>query len=97
MAQIAQSIGLLVTGGIAIFFAVLALRVIFGNKAEYDRNRRRAGTFMQNLKGQLPLTADGTRDARIAVGLAVDCKTNTWIEQGKLSAEAVADALRRPQ
>ena len=95
MNQISQAIGLLVAGILAFGFAVLALRVATGNKTEYERNRRRAGNLMRTIRGEIPSAFDGTRDARVSAGLAI--KNNVWIEQGRLSNDAVASALRRPQ
>ena len=97
MNQVIQAIGLLVTGGFAIACAFLAYRVFFGNKIEYERNRRRAGNLKQTVLGQVPSMYDGTRDARVSAGIAVDRQKNEWVEQGRLSTEAVAAALRRPQ
>jgi hypothetical protein len=97
MREIVQAIGLIVTGGFAIACGFLAYRVISGNKIEYDRNRRRSGSLLRTLLGKLPSSFDGTRDSRVSAGIAVDREKNEWVEQGRLSDEAVAAALRRPQ
>jgi hypothetical protein len=97
VSQIGQAIGLVIAGGLTLVFFVLGWRVAFGNATEYERNRRRAKNIKQTFLGKVPPVFDGTRDARISAGLAVDRKTNQWIEQGRLSDEAVASALRRPQ
>lgn len=93
MGELLNSFGLLLTGSIAIACVVFLYRLIFGNRGEYERNRKRAGNFLQSLKGQVPPVFDGTRDSRVSAGIAV--RNNEWIEQGKLSAEAVASSLRR--
>ena len=97
MGQIVQAIGLVVTGGFAIACIFLAYRVAFGNKIEYERNRHRAKNIKRTVLGLVPSIFDGTRDARVSAGIAVDRKKNEWLEQGRLSNEAVASALRRPQ
>ena len=97
MGEAVQAIGLVVSGTIAVFFSILLLRIIRGNANEYERNRSRAQSFFQTLRGKVPIRYDGTRDARVSAGIAVDRKTNEWIDQGRLSDEAIAAALRRPQ
>ena len=97
MGQFLQGMGIVATGGFGIACLFLAYRVAFGNKLEYDRNRRRAGNFKKTFFGQVPSTFDGTRDSRVSAGIAVDSRKNEWVEQGRLSNEAVASALRRPQ
>ena len=93
MGELFQSLGLFIAGGVTIACFTLVYRLVFGNKSEYERNRRRAGGFLQTMRGEVPAIYDGTRDSRVSAGIAI--KNGEWIEQGKLSSEAVASALRR--
>lgn len=60
---------------------------------EYENNRSRTKSFMTGIRGDVPTKYDGTRDDRVAAGIAIDLKTNRWIEQGRLSDEALQDVL----
>jgi hypothetical protein len=95
--------GELIRGGIFFFFgagsllsALLAWRIWRGNRIEYDRNRQRTGSFRKAIRGEVETVFDGTRDYRVSAGVAVDRKKNEWVEQGRLSAEAVTAAVRPP-
>ena len=87
---------LLLSGAGAITCALIAWRVWRGNPLEYERNRHRIGSLRRAIRGEVPTVFDGTRDYRVAAGVAVDKKTNEWTEQGRLSAEAISAALRPP-
>lgn len=95
MGEIVQAAALLLTGLIFIGSAYLLLRLVTGDSMSYERNRARTGGFIKNLRGEVPQVSDGTRDSRVAAGIAIDVKKNEWREQGKLSDEAVAAVLRR--
>jgi hypothetical protein len=97
MGDITSAIVLGVTGTIFVTSIIFLLRIIFGNAGEYERNRRRAGGFVKTIRGEVPTSFDGTRDSRVSAGIAIDRKNNAWLEQGKLSNEAIAGALRSPQ
>lgn len=86
-----------VSGAAAIGCLFMTIRIFLGNSTEYSRNQRRAHSFMRTLRGKVPTVYDGTRDSRVSAGIAVNRKTNRWEEQGHLSNESVAAALRRPQ
>ena len=94
--ELVRSVGLLVAGAGSIVFALLAWRVWRGNRLEYDRNRRRTGSVMRAFRGEIPTMHDGTRDYRVSAGVAVDIDKNEWVEQGRLSTEAISAAIRRP-
>jgi len=76
-------------------FFTLASKVAFASKGDYEINRRRSGGLFDPLFGRVKTSHDGYRDFRVCAGLAVDKKTNTWVEQGILSDEAV-DAVLYP-
>jgi hypothetical protein len=44
--------------------------------------------------GLVPTDYDGRRDYRVAAGIAFNKKTKSWVEQGRLSAEAIQSSLR---
>jgi len=96
MGEILRDAVLLVSGAGAVFCALIAWRIWRGNPLEYDRNRRRAGSLGQTIRGDIRTTHDGRRDYRVSAGIAVDVRKNEWMEQGKLSAEAISAALRPP-
>jgi hypothetical protein len=86
----------IVVSGVAMIWCLVAgLQVLLGNRLEYERNRRRSGDLIRALKGDVPTVSDGTRDFRVAAGIAV--RDGKWVEQGRLSTEAVSAALRRTQ
>jgi hypothetical protein len=74
----------------------LAYRLFCGDPNEYEQNRRRVGSLKANLFGRVPTSFDGARDYRVAAGLAINRRTNEWVEQGRLSSEALASVLRQP-
>jgi hypothetical protein len=97
MDEIFRALGLLLSGAFTVACAIFLYRLVVGNKSEYERNQRRAQNIWQTLKGAVPAAFDGTRDSRVSAGIAIDIKNNRWIEQSRLSNEAVSSALRRPQ
>ena len=84
-------------GVVAVFVALVCFRVgylIFaGDPNEYEENRRRIGPWKNNFRGTVPTLYDVTRSDKVAAGIAIDVKTNQWVEQGRLSDEALRDAL----
>ena len=97
MSDLLQAVGLFVTGAATILLVLLAVKIARGNRSEYERNRQRLGSSVVTaIRGEVPTVSDGTRDYRVAAGIAVDRKKNEWVEQGRLSSEAIAGALRQP-
>lgn len=82
-AQIAASLLLAALFFGALFFARLAVLVILGNGAAFERNRQHLRRDRHRL---------GRR------GLAIDLRTNRWVETRSLSRRQIEDALagRRP-
>lgn len=68
-------------------------RVYLTDRSEYQRNQARSPSLRTVLRGEAPTFYDGVRDERVAAGVARDLKTNKWVEQGKLSEEAVSNVL----
>lgn len=68
-------------------------RLLRGDANEYRRNQSRVRSLKNVIRGEVPNRYDGTRDDRVAAGIAVDLKTNRWVEQGRLSDEALQDVL----
>ena len=77
-----------------IFVALKLLRGFFADRSEYVRNQERSVSLMSVLRGETPTFYDSVRDERIVAGVAVDTKKNVWVEQGKLSEEAVSNVIR---
>jgi hypothetical protein len=69
------------------------LRVYWRDRSEYIRNQERSPSLDAVVRGEVPTFFDGIRDERVTAGLAIDTKNNTWVEQGKLSEEAVSSVL----
>lgn len=69
------------------------IRVYWTDRSEYQRNQARSPSLLTVLRGEAPTFYDGVRDERVGAGVARDTKTNKWVEQGKLSEEAVSNVL----
>jgi hypothetical protein len=91
--------------GVAVFFLVplaflfLALgyrllKVYRTDRTEYMRNQLRNVSLAAAIRGEASSFYDGVRDERVSAGIAVDTKRNEWVEQGKLSEEAISNVLR---
>jgi hypothetical protein len=92
--------------GVAIFVLVpltFALMIITyrlyrayrtDRRSEYAKNRARSPSLSAVARGAAPSFYDGVRDERVAAGIAVNTKTNEWVEQGRLSEEAISSVLR---
>lgn len=63
------------------------LKIATTSSSEYERRRKLAGTRRQILLGQANVDRDGSRDFRVAAGLAYDLKKKEFVSQGKLSSE----------
>lgn len=86
--------------GASILLGICLIRfgfIVFrGNRNEYNRNRSRLGnSVLRVIRGDIPTKYDGTRDDKVAAGVAIDLRNNEWREQGRLSDEALRDALAR--
>lgn len=81
------------TCGVSLLFA--GLKLLFGDSEQYKRNRVRTSSFRRAITGCLPTMHEGGRDYRVSAGIAVNTKTGKWVEQGRLSDEAV-QATARP-
>jgi hypothetical protein len=83
---------------LAFAFAAIAWKLVRAylsdRRSEYSRNRARSPSLVAVVRGEAPTFYDGVRDERVAAGVAVDIKANRWVEQGKLSEEAVSSVLR---
>jgi hypothetical protein len=95
--MLADLIGAVFTGT-SLLLGICLIRVgivVFrGNRNEYNRNRNRlGGSLLRVIRGDIPTKYDGTRDDKVAAGVAIDLKRNEWKEQGRLSDEALRDAL----
>lgn len=88
-------IGLVASVLVLIAFRMLrvAYLIVAGDLNVYQRNRGRVRSLSAVAKGKVPTKYDGTRDDLVAAGVAIDTKSNTWVEQGRLSDEALQDAL----
>ncbi|MCF8470312.1 MAG: hypothetical protein K9G30_05975 [Parvibaculum sp.] len=83
---------------VSLLLGVCLIRIGFvvlrGNRNEYNRNRNRLEkSLLRVISGNIPTKYDGTRDDKVAAGVAIDLKKNEWKEQGRLSDEALRDAL----
>lgn len=78
-------------GGTALGLSLitLGLKLLFGNKSEYDRNRIRTKTLRTAIKGEISVTYEHGRDHRVASGFAINRRKKTFQSQGKLSEEAI--------
>lgn len=94
--DLTKGIAALVLVPVTLAFLVIAwrlLRVYLLDRSEYQRNQARSPSLKAVLRGEAPTFYDGVRDERVAAGVARDLKTNKWVEQGKLSEEAVSNVL----
>ena len=65
-----------------------------GSHNEYERNRARVKKSIQNvIFGTVPTSHDGVRDDKVSAGIALDKNNGRWVEQGRLSDEALEDIL----
>jgi hypothetical protein len=77
-----------------LLLAFRLVRVYINDRSEYVRNKERSPSMKAVIRGELPNFHDAVRDERVAAGVAVDVRNNVWVEQGKLSEEAVSSVLR---
>jgi hypothetical protein len=94
MGHLLQGIAFFLLGAGSLLCGLLAWRIWQGNRLEYERNRQRSISLRKALRGELSTVFDGRRDYRVSAGVAVDRSKNEWVEQGRLSAEAITAAVR---
>lgn len=94
LVDLIQALVLLALGSFAGSCVIFAIKLIRADGHEYARNQHRTGNFRKALRGEIDTVFDGSRDYRVSAGIAVDCRTNSWVEQGRLSEEAVSASLR---
>lgn len=95
--DVLKGAAILALAPVAISLLIVALklfRVYRTDRGEYTRNRDRSPSLLKVMRGETPTFYDGFRDERVAAGIARDLKTNRWVEQGKLSEEAISNVLR---
>lgn len=91
--ELIKAILLCVSGFVAITTFAIGVKVLFSDTTEYNRNRRKTGNWKNPWRGTLSTCCEGNgRDHNVSAGLAVDLKANKWVEQGRLSDEAI-DAI----
>jgi hypothetical protein len=98
MMQLVTNIAAPIVGTLLIVVAIwtgwVASSVWRGSHNEYERNRARTRkSFLKIFFGTVPTFHDGVRDDKVSAGIALDRKNNRWIEQGRLSDEAIDDIL----
>ena len=92
--DLAEGVALFAFGVLGVSCLLFAIKLFRADGLEYERNRERTQSFRKALRGEIDTTHDGSRDYRVSAGVAVDCKTNTWVAQGRLSEEAISASLR---
>lgn len=78
---------------IALVFFRVGWLILIGDSNEYEGNRRRIKSWRNVYRGTVPTKYDGARDDKLAAGVAIDARRNRWVEQGRLSDEALRDVL----
>ena len=87
------SIFLFVVAVAAMCFFRVGIKILRANPTAYETNRSLSPSVRGAMKGDVASFNNGNRDYRVAAGIALDTKTNTWREQGKLSAEAIDEVF----
>jgi len=91
--ELGRAILLCILGIIGITSFAVAMKILASDSNDYNRNMRKTGGLKNPLRGTIATCCEGNgRDHNISAGLAIDKRTNTWVEQGKLSDEAI-DAI----
>ena len=87
---------ILIPLAITFFFVAYRLtKAYLRDRSEYVKNKSRCVSPMAVIRGEAPTFFDGIRDERVVAGVAVDMKSNQWVEQGRLSQEALSGVLNR--
>lgn len=87
--ELIKGLVLIAGTGISCALFLAGVKVFLAAKGDYDANRVLTGTLRNALRGELRTSRGGTRDGRVKAGLAIDRKTNRWVEQGGLSEESI--------
>lgn len=86
-----------VSASALLFFSLcffwIAFRIFRSSANEYERNRSQAKSPLDVFLGRVPTKRDGVRNHNVAAGVAIDRRSNRWIEQGRYSDEAIHDVL----
>jgi hypothetical protein len=82
-------------GALCVTLLSVAYRLLRSDKGDYNINRIRSGRLLDPILGRVKTSRSGYRDFRVQAGLAVDRQTNTWVEQGILSEEAIDAVLQQ--
>lgn len=87
--------GLVLLAGSVVSFALLivGIKILISEKGEYEATRNLTGGIRNALSGRVKTVRGGIRDCRVKAGLAIDKKTNQWVEQGALSEETINSVL----
>lgn len=93
--QLIEGVFVAAGGLFAVGLVALGLRMFRADKADARINGQLVGPLRNALKGQVRPVTHGTRDYRIKTGIAVDLSKNEWVEQGRLSDEAVDQTYHR--
>lgn len=93
--EVLATIAVATSAVVGICFLRVGFLLMRGDANEYERNRSRVGAWQNIIRGTVPTKYDGTRDDRLAAGVAIDVRNNRWVEQGRLSDEALQDVLAR--
>lgn len=87
---------ILIAGGVVVAALLQAGWALLRAPAgEYRLNKQRIPFLLAPLRGTILTQYDGVRDFRSRAGLAVNRRTNEWVDQGTLSEEALDSVLRR--
>ena len=88
---------LFVVGGgiIAALFVLAAWRVALADRDLYAQNQRHIKSYRDVLKGHLQVRSyhGGVCDNGVAAGLAYDRTAKRFVEQGRISDDALLDIL----
>lgn len=91
---IVKCIGVVFFLVVATVSLLLILRIQSRPNA-YNANKARTGGWLKPILGRVNTFHNGYRDFSVHAGIAVDKKTNSWVEQGALSDGAVDAVLKR--
>lgn len=83
----------LLLGSVGISFLRLSFLLAKSDLTIYERCRSRTAGFMRAARGQVYPKSDLNRDHRYALGITINQKTNEWVDQGKLSDEAISELI----
>jgi hypothetical protein len=94
MIEFLKAVAAILLFGAGLRCFVWTYRLLRGNTQAYEQNRLRTGSFWVALFGRVPSDFDGRRDYNVSAGIAINRNRNEWVDQGRLSAEAVEATVR---